>query len=171
MFTAILISHPQPSTSFDDHNLSDARSNTYVKWHAINQALAAKPRHLYAPAIQTQVKQHVEPIAGKEFCASWCLRQVQSFAGCYNIDKHAAYGHKLHSEPVTPVVSYKHVSEVWVWTSCREILQFHMQRLKVGRARGGGEENTTKISKRENYQMRELLRCLEKGMHLRKEGK
>lgn len=37
MFTAILISHPPSCTSFDDHNPSDARSNTYLKQYAINQ--------------------------------------------------------------------------------------------------------------------------------------
>lgn len=75
-------------------------------------------------------------------CARWCLRQVQSSAGCCNVDKHAAYGHKLHSEPVAPVASYKHISEVWVWTHCRERFQFHMQRLRIWRQEE--KENTTK---------------------------
>lgn len=56
MFTAILISHPQSYTSFDDHNLSDARSNIYLKQHALNQAQSPEPRHLYTLAIQITSK-------------------------------------------------------------------------------------------------------------------
>lgn len=112
MCTAILISHPPSYTSFDDHNLSDARSNIYLKQRAINQAQAPEPRHLYTLAIQTTSKAAPWISCRTTVLCQLKPQQVQSSVGCYNVGKHAVCGHKLHSEPVIPVMSYKYVSEV-----------------------------------------------------------
>lgn len=142
MFTAIFISQPQSSTSSDDHNLFVARSNTYLKWHAMNQALTAEPRHLYAVTIQITSK-----AARWTSCRKTVLCQLMPQA----------------SAELSGMLQRWQTCSIWSQTTLRAShagseLQTHIRSLSLGKlqreisyaktkslkTKGGGEENTTK---------------------------
>lgn len=142
MFTAIFISQPQSSTSSDDHNLFVARSNTYLKWHAVNQALVAKPRHLYALAIL---------ITSKAACWTSCRKKAlcqltpQASAELGGMLQHwqtcSIWSQTTLRASHTSSELQTHIRSLSLDKLQREISYAKTKSLKTKR---GGEENTTK---------------------------